>query len=164
MAEKEAEDLLQQLMSQIAIVKNDEGFKKTYGFYLKDYLENRAEFARISRKHADHIEKVVHDTGIARTTGGAVGIVSGGAAIAGIILAPFTAGASLALTVGGTGGGVASAGTTITAEIVRNELLPGAMLPCSHRLGTVGKFRLTLRRWSKRLRFSPFALAILLGA
>jgi ribosomal protein L17 len=40
--------------------------------------------------------------------------------LGGILAAPFTAGASLVLTVGGIAGGVASAGTTITADIIKN--------------------------------------------
>ena len=74
-------------------------------------------------KLANHIEKVAYDTGIARTTGGGLGIASGIIAIGGILAAPFTAGTSLALTVGGVATGVASATTTLTATVVKERHL-----------------------------------------
>lgn len=118
--ESQAEELFKQLLPKTALIINEEAFKEIHGFYLKDYLGNRSHFATICRKTADHIEKVVHDTGIAKTTGGAIGIGAGAAALGGLILAPFTAGASLALTVGGITGGVVSAGTSVTAELVKS--------------------------------------------
>ena len=50
---------------------------------------------------ADHVEKVTFDTGIAKTTGGGVGIAGGLCIVGGLIAAPFTAGLSLGLTIGG---------------------------------------------------------------
>ena len=69
---------------------------------------------------ADHVEKVTFDTGIAKTTGGGVGIAGGLCIVGGLIAAPFTAGLSLGLTIGGAAAGVASAATTITASIVQS--------------------------------------------
>ncbi|XP_015229516.1 PREDICTED: apolipoprotein L4 [Cyprinodon variegatus] len=57
---------------------------------------------------ADNLDKVSKGTKIAGITGGASSVAGGVAAAAGVILAPFTAGASLALTV--VGAGVAAAG------------------------------------------------------
>ena len=74
-------------------------------------------------KLANHIEKVAYDTGIARTTGGGLGIASGAMAIGGILAAPFTAGASLALTIGGVATGVASGATTLTASVIKEQHL-----------------------------------------
>ena len=74
-------------------------------------------------KLANHIEKVAYDTGIARTTGGGLGIASGVMAIGGILAAPFTAGASLALTIGGVATGVAGGATTLTASVIKEQHL-----------------------------------------
>ena len=93
-------------------ISNDEVFKKEHGFSMTEYIGLRRSCSNEIRELADSIERVVRDTGIARTTGGSVAVASGAAALGGILLAPFTAGASLALTVGGIAGGVASAATT----------------------------------------------------
>ena len=74
-------------------------------------------------KLANHIDKVAYDTGVAKTTGGALGITSGLMAVGGILAAPFTAGASLALTIGGVATGVASGATTLTASVIKEQHL-----------------------------------------
>ena len=63
----------------------------------------------------------MRDTGIARTTGGSVAVVSGVATLAGLAMAPFTAGLSLILTAGGIVGAIASAATTLTAAIIKDK-------------------------------------------
>jgi hypothetical protein len=67
------------------------------------------------------ISNTTKGTGIAKTTAGGVAIAAGGSTIAGILLAPVTAGASLALTVTGIAGGVAAAGTSITSTWIKNS-------------------------------------------
>ena len=105
-----AEDaLLRILYSQVDLITDKAAFYDRYGFYLEEYLSNRAIFALLCRDHAERIERWVKRSGIAKTVGGSVNIISGGAAIAGIILAPFSAGLSLVLTVGGIAGGIAGA-------------------------------------------------------
>nr|XP_046166370.1 uncharacterized protein LOC124002716 isoform X3 [Oncorhynchus gorbuscha] len=70
---------------------------------------------------ADNLDKVSKGTKIAGITGGATGAVGGVAAAAGVILAPFTLGASLALTVVGVGvaaaGGVTGASAAIANKV-----------------------------------------------
>ena len=44
-------------------------------------------------------------------------------AVGGILAAPFTAGASLALTIGGVATGVASGATTLTASVIKEQHL-----------------------------------------
>lgn len=119
----QAEEILKQLLPKIAVINDEEAFKEIYGFYLKDYLQYRSNLAASCRSIASHVEKVVHDTGIAKTAGGGIGVAAGASALAGLFLAPFTAGASLTLTAGGIAGGVAAAATSLTADIVRNKNL-----------------------------------------
>ena len=69
---------------------------------------------------ADHIDKVAFDTGIARTTGGGVGVASGACVIGGAIAAPFTAGLSIGLSLGGAAGAAASAATSGTATFIQS--------------------------------------------
>ena len=64
------------------------------------------------------LEEVAKGTGIAQTVGGSVAVAGGGAAIAGLLLAPVTAGVSLALTVGGTIGSLTGKVTSLTAKLV----------------------------------------------
>ena len=71
---------------------------------------------------ADNLDKVASGTGIARTTGGAVGIAGGAAFLGGLALAPFTAGASLALTVAGVTAGVTGGLTTLSSGIAKLAL------------------------------------------
>ena len=84
-------------------------------------MKERHDCAGVLRSCGNHIAKVVHDTGVARTAGGAVGVASGAMILGGLIAAPFTAGASLALTAGGVATGVGSAATTITAAIIKDK-------------------------------------------
>lgn len=70
------------------------------------------------RELADVLDSVAHDVGIAQTTGGGAAIAGGVLAGLGILAAPFTAGASLALVAGGTALGVAGGLTSFTAAMV----------------------------------------------
>ena len=88
------------------------------GCSIEQYEDYLKQCVSISNKCADTLDEVIKDVGIAKTTGGGVSIAGGTAAIAGLLLAPFTAGASLALTVGGAiaagAGGLTSLGAAIT--------------------------------------------------
>ncbi|XP_026214582.1 apolipoprotein L3 [Anabas testudineus] len=70
---------------------------------------------------ANNLDKVSKGTKIAGITGGATGVAGGVAAAAGVILSPFTMGASLALTVVGVGvaaaGGVTGASAAIAHKV-----------------------------------------------
>ena len=85
-------------------------------------------------KLANHIEGVAHDTGIARTVGGGLGVAgglmglaavgSGSALVAvGVLSAPFTAGTSLALAVGGMAVVTAAGVTSVAAGAVKDRNL-----------------------------------------
>lgn len=126
MSDTEDEDLRKFKDTLIAVtgifgfLSNDEVFEKEHGFSMKVYIGLRRSCANEIRGVADNIERVVRDTGIARAAGGSVAVVAGAAALGGVLLAPFTAGASLVLTVGGIVGGVAAAATTVTAAIIKD--------------------------------------------
>ena len=70
---------------------------------------------------ANHVEKVAYDTVFARATGGGLGTATGQMAIEGILAAPFTAGASLALPFGRVALGVPSDATTLTASVIKDK-------------------------------------------
>ncbi|KAJ7363667.1 apolipoprotein [Desmophyllum pertusum] len=70
------------------------------------------------RESADHLDKVAKDTGITNTVGGSASVAAGGMALAGLALAPSTAGLSLYLTVVGSITGTAGAVTSLTGSIV----------------------------------------------
>ena len=89
------------------------------GCTVDEYKNIAQRCVEVTSTCAEKLEKVTKDVGIAKTTGGAVSIIAGGASIIGLALVPFTAGASLALTVGGAtfavAGGMTSTLATITA-------------------------------------------------
>uniref|UniRef100_A0A3P8YYS5 Apolipoprotein L, 1 n=1 Tax=Esox lucius TaxID=8010 RepID=A0A3P8YYS5_ESOLU len=74
---------------------------------------------------ADNFDKFSKGTKIAGITGGATGAVGGAAAVAGVLFAPVTFGASLALTVLGVGvaaaGGVTGASAAIANKVSHNN-------------------------------------------
>ena len=114
-------ELLQALYDQVDIISNKGKFYNQYGFYLEEYLSNRAIFTLLCRDHADKIGRTVKRTGIARTVGGSVGVLSGVAAILGIVLAPVSGGASLGLTIGGIAGGIAGGGNNAIAGFIKDS-------------------------------------------
>ena len=115
------DELLRALYDQIEILTDEAEFHERYGFYLEEYLSNRENFARYCRDLAEQIEKYVRNTGIAKTVGGSVNILSGVAAIAGLLIAPVSGGASLTLTIGGIAGGIAGGGSNVVAELVKDQ-------------------------------------------
>ena len=82
------------------------------GFTIDDYEDKVHKAFKTMEECSSELNKVAKDTGIARQVGGSVKIIGGGLAIAGLVLAPFTAGASIGLTIAGvatcTAGGVTS--------------------------------------------------------
>ena len=73
----QAGELFKKLVVKLVLQTNDVQMKKAYGFSFTEYIEDRKGFIQNCRVGANHIEKVVRETGIAKTTGGAVSIVSG---------------------------------------------------------------------------------------
>ena len=112
---------LQEFQEQIHLVADENAFQEKHGFTLRDYLNNRRELSIVCQEHADHLEKFAKGSGIAKTVGGSVTVVSGGLAVLGVILSPFTVGASLGLTIGGIAGGIVGSGTTIGATIAKDR-------------------------------------------
>ena len=70
---------------------------------------------------ANHIQKVTYDTDFARTTRGDLGIATGQMAIEGILAAPFTAGASLAVPFGRASLSVPSDASTLTSSVIKDQ-------------------------------------------
>eukprot|EP00984_Skeletonema_dohrnii_P031364 scaffold23709_cov86-Skeletonema_dohrnii-CCMP3373.AAC.7 len=119
----EVEDALKSLNSIIPLLGDDDEMRKHHGFSMTEYVMDRQALGDTFEAAAKQMDKVSYDTGIARTTGGGVGIASGIAIIGGILAAPFSGGTSLALTLGGLSGGVAGAATTFTASTIKESNL-----------------------------------------
>ncbi|KAL9968186.1 hypothetical protein ACROYT_G026529 [Oculina patagonica] len=95
-------------------------------YSIDDYEAKVHQACNIMGECSSKLHQVAKDTGIARTVGGSASIIGGGMAIAGLVLAPFTAGASLGLTIAGvaTGatGGVTSFGSSLVNHVYdKNE-------------------------------------------
>ena len=122
---RQFQDVLLAVTRILGFLSNDEVFKIVHGFSMTEYIYERRFCADEIRQVADDLERVVKGTGIAKTTAGSVGVVSGVAALGGLILAPFTAGVSLVFTVGGVVGGIASSATALTASVVKYTSVKG---------------------------------------
>ncbi|XP_041047549.1 apolipoprotein L3-like [Carcharodon carcharias] len=81
------------------------------------YKEKVTGYIMNLRRIADGIDSFHKDATIANVTGSSVGIVGGALSIAGLIAAPFSAGASLILTGVGCGVGVVSGATNVAASV-----------------------------------------------
>ena len=92
------------------------------GYSFDEYQTKVHEVFEIIDECISSLEEVVKGTGIAQLVGGSVTIAGGGAAIAGILLAPVTAGGSLILTVGGTITALTGSTTAFTANLVHGKL------------------------------------------
>ena len=76
---------------------------------------------------SDHIDKVAYDCGVAKIVTGSTSIASGLMIGAGLLLAPASGGASLALTIGGAGLAVGSGIGSLTATLVKDSQLHSKM-------------------------------------
>lgn len=72
---------------------------------------------------SDHLDKVAFDCGVAKVTSGGVSIASGLMIGTGLVLAPFSGGASLALTLGGAAVCTGAALTNLTSALVKDSHL-----------------------------------------
>ena len=118
---------MQQFFERINLIGDQHSFQENFGFTLGEYLKNRKIFSVICRERADHIDKFVKGSGIAKTVGGSVTIVAGGLAIFGGILVPSSVDASLVLTIvslgsiiAGIAGGILGSAATIGASIAKD--------------------------------------------
>ncbi|XP_078396125.1 apolipoprotein L3-like [Cetorhinus maximus] len=90
--------------------------KKFFNKFL-DYKQKVTGYIKNLRRIADDIDSCHKDATIAKVTGSSIGIAGGALSIAGLIAAPFTAGASLILTGVGCGVGIAGGATNIVASV-----------------------------------------------
>ncbi len=90
------------------------------GYKIDDYEAKVHKAFEIIEECSSKLHQVAKDTGIARTVAGSVQIVGGGLAIGGLIAAPFTAGASLGLTIAGIVTGASGAATSFASFLVNH--------------------------------------------
>ena len=88
------------------------------GYNIKDYETKVHRAFEIMDACADKLEQVSSDTGIAETVGASASTAGGGMALAGLLLAPFSGGLSLGLTVAGAATSVAGVVTSLTSSLV----------------------------------------------
>lgn len=96
-------------------------FKEPFGCSLDDYIELRRMLCGVVYETYDKLKASTKKNGIARISGGAGGIASGITALGGLLAAPATGGASLALTATSLGLGVASGATTFAASMANHK-------------------------------------------
>ncbi|XP_064421849.1 apolipoprotein L3 isoform X2 [Latimeria chalumnae] len=87
------------------------------------WVNSRKETIQKLRELAEEIQSHRENVNIAQVSGASVGIVGGGLAIAGLILAPFTVGVSLGLTAAGVATGAAGGLTSWGANLVEGGIL-----------------------------------------
>ena len=119
----ENHELIITLSKNLELIADSTCFESKYGFSIEDYMKNRKDFAEKCKNLELHIRNSVKNTGIAKVTGGSVGIASGSCVLLGVILSPFTFGASLGLTIAGVTGGIASAATTIGSSVAQTAII-----------------------------------------
>ncbi|XP_028269770.1 apolipoprotein L3-like [Parambassis ranga] len=108
---------------QIINVKAEKIYKAIQGYiqHLSQHGDKMQEYINDLHDIANNLDKVSKGTKIAGITGGATTVAGGVAAAAGVILSPFTLGASLALTAVGVGvaaaGGVTGASAAIAHKV-----------------------------------------------
>nr|XP_022335914.1 uncharacterized protein LOC111132404 [Crassostrea virginica] len=99
-------------------MQNLESFKNAEN-YFKIWAPERQKILKELRRIKDEIQRQARIHTIGSITYSSVGLVGGGLAIAGIVTAPFTFGASLALTVAGVASGVTSGIAGVTHGVVK---------------------------------------------
>ena len=92
------------------------------GYSIEEFEARVRRAFKVIDECACSLEEVTKGTGIAGTVGGSVTVVGGGAVIAGILLSPFTAGVSLALTVGGGIGALTGSATSLASNLAHGQL------------------------------------------
>lgn len=105
--------------SRLAL-ENDE-MSRQHHFTCQDYFNESDDACKRCREISDFLQCHIRDCGTVKAVGGGVSVLSGCALIGGVLLAPASGGTSLALTIGGIAGGVASGVTTISAEVIKSN-------------------------------------------
>lgn len=98
---------------------NIESYVKAKEYFQKTFAPERMKVINELISLRDDIQKEARIQKIGSITYSSVGVVGGGMAIVGIVAAPFTAGASLALTAGGVAAGVSSGVAGVTHHVVK---------------------------------------------
>ncbi|KAJ3077978.1 hypothetical protein HK100_010862, partial [Physocladia obscura] len=111
---------------------------------MEAYLMRRSEVSRSLRTVAASVQAATRRAGAGRTVGGGAGLVSGAAAVGGVVLAPFTAGASLLLTASGVASGVAAAAATAAAAAYKSRALAADAR-------TAGRLAAGLAQWERQV-------------
>nr|XP_020726648.1 apolipoprotein L3-like [Odocoileus virginianus texanus]XP_020726649.1 apolipoprotein L3-like [Odocoileus virginianus texanus]XP_020726650.1 apolipoprotein L3-like [Odocoileus virginianus texanus]XP_020726651.1 apolipoprotein L3-like [Odocoileus virginianus texanus] len=97
--------------------------------FLKEFPQVKQELKESIKKLrelADHVDKVHRDCTISNVVASSTGIASGTLSILGLVLAPFTAGLSLGLSVTGIGLGAAAAVTGVSTMVVEKVNMSSA--------------------------------------
>ncbi|KAK7883950.1 hypothetical protein WMY93_027073 [Mugilogobius chulae] len=109
-------NILQQIRNNIhfrlVVLFGDE--YKTFMEKFSEKEERMHEFLNDLEPCAVQLDSINKGARISNVVSSSVGVVGGGLSIAGLVLAPFTAGASLILTIGG----AAAAGTSVATSVV----------------------------------------------
>lgn len=98
---------------------NIESYVKAKEYFKKTFAPERMKVINELISPRDDIQKEARIQKIGSITYSSVGVVGGGMAIVGIVAAPFTAGASLALTAAGVAAGVSSGVAGVTPHVVK---------------------------------------------
>lgn len=96
---------------------------KNYHAHFEKVKEMRASIIQKLKEIRDDVKKEDKRENIGKIVYSTTGVAGGGLAIAGLILAPFTFGASLGLTVAGAAVGAASGGASISHGIARHVIV-----------------------------------------
>ncbi|XP_074552486.1 uncharacterized protein LOC141809394 [Halichoeres trimaculatus] len=124
--EEFSEDDVQRMLCHInhlADIRMDPDFRLVFLFqgvscsgFIKAFTRLQPRFLQFLKDQEEiavRLDSVNKQGKIVNIVGSSVGLIGGGLAIAGLVLAPVTAGLSLSLTMGATGCGIASAGIAI---------------------------------------------------
>ena len=117
-SEKEVQEILDHL-------NNFSDAKKNFLRIMPVWKKSREETISQLYEIANECDDLHKGCNIANVTGSSVGAAGGLMALGGIILSPFTFGASLGLTVAGAATGVAGAATNITTSIIESSKMKG---------------------------------------
>jgi len=112
---------VEELFDFLQSLPNDKKLKRIFKLSRR-LIRQKPELVQKVREAEASLKLHHRNVAISKIVGSSVGIASGISFIAGIALAPFTAGISLGLTIGGGIAGFAGGATFVGADIVENQL------------------------------------------
>eukprot|EP00794_Sanderia_malayensis_P013810 gene13810-15255_t len=119
--DKKAEISEEEIKQVVAKLSEFSSIKAEFLEKIQGWKKIREETISQLKTIATECNDLHRDCNIANVTGSSVGAAGGLMALGGILLAPFTFGSSLTLTVAGAATGVAGAATNITTSIVESS-------------------------------------------